>query len=319
MTAPYRPAWFERGGKIDAIVDVEENVLSAAAGIPPSSDLASTNALKGAALVGYDGAYATVKLALDAIVPALGLETSDTASFEVKRCRAVTSANMASFTGVSTTLDGLTLVAGNRVLVKAQSTPAQNGIYVVGTVTTGTAPWTRATDMAAASTAVNGMLFVVDAGTLGANTIHKLTNAGTITVATTGLTFETIPTSTQLPTLIPGKVTSVVGVEGAVTADTIEIACTVKDCNGTVITTQPEILVKTIAATANKGDLAAANVAVGTAGVTVNPATGANYMAIVPTVGGLFSFAVLDDQVESVIVEITGEGIRPSVQVITFA
>jgi hypothetical protein len=48
------------------------------------------------------------------------------------------------------TFDGITLSVGNRVLVKDQTTPAQNGIY---TVTTATSPWvlTRALDSDTAS------------------------------------------------------------------------------------------------------------------------------------------------------------------------
>ena len=52
-------------------------------------------------------------------------------------------ATTASITLVgSQTIDGVTVVVGDRVLVKNQSAPAQNGIYVVQTT-----PWTRSTDM----------------------------------------------------------------------------------------------------------------------------------------------------------------------------
>jgi hypothetical protein len=108
------------------------------------------------------------------------------------------------------------------------------------------------------------------------------------------------------------------GVEGAVTANTIEVVCALKDLAGAAITTQPRILVKSVAATPDKGDLAAAATPVGTAGVIVNPATGANYMMIVPTAGGLFTFAVANDQAEDVIVEITGPGVLPQVLNLTF-
>ncbi|MBA2706991.1 MAG: hypothetical protein H0U59_04205 [Gemmatimonadaceae bacterium] len=133
------------------------------------------------------------------------------------RVRTATTANMAAFTGVSTSLNGLTLVAGNRVLVCAQSTPAQNGIYVVGTVTTGTAPWTRAADMATAAVLPNGTLFMVDAGTTVANRVYKVTNAGTITVGTTSLTFERLLTSAELAAVTNGAGAALVGIEDAAT------------------------------------------------------------------------------------------------------
>lgn len=128
--------------------------------------------------------------ALDILAPsgsgAAG-EKSRTRFFAV---RAVTTSNVASFASVSTTLDGLTLVAGDRILVAAQSTGSQNGIYVVGTVAGGNAPWTRATDFAAAAVIPGEILFAVDAGTAGANRIYKTTVAGSITVGTTAITFE---------------------------------------------------------------------------------------------------------------------------------
>jgi len=54
--------------------------------------------------------------------------------------RAATTTNIASLSGILT-VDNVTLVAGNRVLVKDQTTASQNGIYVVAS-----GAWTRATD-----------------------------------------------------------------------------------------------------------------------------------------------------------------------------
>ena len=112
------------------------------------------------------------------------------------------------------------------------------------------------------------------------------------------------------------KIVSTVGAEAT---NAIEVACTVKNFLDVAVATQPKVLIKSIAATADKGDLAAAGTPVGTAGVTINPATGANYFQMTPTTSGTFSFKVTDDQAENVVVEITGEGIRPSVLVLTFA
>jgi hypothetical protein len=60
------------------------------------------------------------------------------------------------------TIDGVSVVAGNRVLVKDQSTASQNGIYVAAA-----GSWARAADMAAASNAAGGFTFV-EAGTVAA-------------------------------------------------------------------------------------------------------------------------------------------------------
>lgn len=62
--------------------------------------------------------------------------------------KAATTANVTLAGGAPNTLDGVALVANDRVLVKNQTTTNQNGIYVVTTLGTGAnGTWTRATDM----------------------------------------------------------------------------------------------------------------------------------------------------------------------------
>jgi hypothetical protein len=63
--------------------------------------------------------------------------------------KAATTANIATLAGSApNTLDGVTLIALDRVLVKDQTTAQQNGIYVVTTLGTGAnGTWTRATDL----------------------------------------------------------------------------------------------------------------------------------------------------------------------------
>jgi phage-related tail fiber protein len=163
--------------------------------MPNYADLASTSASKGASLVGIQDASGLVTgtTVETAITGDIAKGNGLSAMAPVRRVRAVTAANLASFAGVAELLDGVTLVEGDRVLVAAQSAPAENGIYVVGTVAAGVADWTRAADMAAAAVIPNGTIIVVDAGTAGANRIYKITNAGAITIATTGLTFARIP------------------------------------------------------------------------------------------------------------------------------
>lgn len=59
------------------------------------------------------------------------------------------------------TIDGIALIAGNRVLVKNQTTPSQNGIYVVGA-----GAWARSADQA---TPAIGDFTFVESGTVNAN------------------------------------------------------------------------------------------------------------------------------------------------------
>ena len=63
------------------------------------------------------------------------------------------------------TVDGVSLAAGNRVLVAGQSTATQNGIYLV--VDGGS--WTRATDFAAGEDAAGAFMFI-EKGTTNADT-----------------------------------------------------------------------------------------------------------------------------------------------------
>jgi hypothetical protein len=72
--------------------------------------------------------------------------------------RAATLANI-TLSGAQT-IDGVAVVAGERVLVKDQSTAADNGIYVVGT------PWTRAPDANTWDELVSALVFV-ESGSLG--------------------------------------------------------------------------------------------------------------------------------------------------------
>lgn len=83
------------------------------------------------------------------------------------------------------TVDGVTLVTGDRILLKDQTTASENGIYIVAA---SGAP-ARASDMAAASSAANASLFV-EAGTANADKNFVCTsNVGSDVVGTNNLTF----------------------------------------------------------------------------------------------------------------------------------
>jgi len=83
------------------------------------------------------------------------------------------------------TIDNVTLVAGDRVLVKNQATASENGIYVVQA--SGAA--VRATDADSADEVTPGMFTFVEEGDENADSGWVLTNNGTITLGTTGLDF----------------------------------------------------------------------------------------------------------------------------------
>lgn len=83
-------------------------------------------------------------------------------------------------------VDGYTLVAGDRVLVKDQDSAAENGIYVVNT----TGSPTRAIDADSDAKVTPGMFTFVEQGTLNADSGWVLITDGIITVGTTPLEFS---------------------------------------------------------------------------------------------------------------------------------
>ena len=105
--------------------------------------------------------------------------------------RVVTVANVNLSGGAPTSVDGVTLVANDRVLVTAQSTGSQNGIYRVKTLGTGSnGTWVRSKDADTNDDVTAGMVVMVTEGTTYADTQWKLTTNDAITVGTTSLTFS---------------------------------------------------------------------------------------------------------------------------------
>lgn len=87
-------------------------------------------------------------------------------------------------------VDGVTLVTGDRILIKNQSTASENGIYVVAA---SGAP-ARATDANTGSGLVNAGVFVSE-GTANADTLWTCTTNAPITVGSTGLAFTQLNTT----------------------------------------------------------------------------------------------------------------------------
>jgi len=84
------------------------------------------------------------------------------------------------------TIDGVTLVAGDRVLLKNQSTASENGIYVA--VASGGTP-ARSDDANASADVTSGMFVWVEEGTSNGDQGYVLTTNNVITLNTTDLTF----------------------------------------------------------------------------------------------------------------------------------
>lgn len=97
--------------------------------------------------------------------------------------RAATTANI-TLSGEQT-IDGVSVVTGDRVLVKEQSTASENGIYIVDS-----GAWTRATDFDDDAEVTGGAFTFVEEGTSHADSGWVLATDDPITVGTTALSFS---------------------------------------------------------------------------------------------------------------------------------
>jgi hypothetical protein len=95
--------------------------------------------------------------------------------------RVATTANI-TLSGAQT-IDGVSVVAGDRVLVKNQTAGAANGIYVAAT-----GAWTRSTDFDTGAEALGAATFVSE-GTAQGNQVWLNGTDGPITIGTTVLSF----------------------------------------------------------------------------------------------------------------------------------
>ena len=139
--------------------------------------------------------------------------------------RAATTANI-TLSGAQT-IDGVSVIAGDRVLVKDQSTASTNGIYVAAAST-----WSRATDADVDAEVHAGMFTFVEEGTLGADTGWVLTTNNPIIVGSTALAFAQFSGAGQLVAgaglTKTGNSVDAVGTSNRITvnADSIDIAST---------------------------------------------------------------------------------------------
>ena len=99
--------------------------------------------------------------------------------------RVATTANIA-LSGAQT-IDGVAVIAGDRVLVKSQTLAKDNGIYVAAN-----SAWVRAKDADASAEVTSGLIVSVEEGGTLANTIWQLITDGVIVLGTTALTFQNV-------------------------------------------------------------------------------------------------------------------------------
>ena len=125
---------------------------------------------------------AATKAYVDAVKQALDVKDS----VRVASTANVSLTNGSSGLEAGDAIDGVTLVAGDRVLLKNQTDASENGIYVA--VASGGNP-ARSTDANTSSEVTAGMFVFVTEGTTNADNGFVLTTNDTITLDTTDLTY----------------------------------------------------------------------------------------------------------------------------------
>ena len=136
-----------------------------------------------------------------------------------------------SGTQAALSIDGVTLLVTERVLVKNQSTAAQNGFYKVTTVGDGSTNWvlTRTPDADAASELTAGAFTFAEEGTANGDNGYVLATDGAVTLGTTAITFEQFSGAGQITAgnglTKSGNTIDAVGTANRITvnADTIDI------------------------------------------------------------------------------------------------
>jgi hypothetical protein len=108
--------------------------------------------------------------------------------------KAATTTNITLAGGAPTTVDGISILVNDSILVRSQSDPTQNGLYRVTTLGTGAnGTWTRRSDFNAANQISGGVLIFVEQGTANGNVFYYLPGGlGTVTVGSTALNFSNL-------------------------------------------------------------------------------------------------------------------------------
>jgi hypothetical protein len=106
-------------------------------------------------------------------------------SYILDDCKCATTANISSFSSASSTIDGITLETGDRILVKNQTDKTKNGIYYLKDSTSNT--WERTDDLNSSAELLPQLAVYVTSGTTNGSTNYriKLPTPRTITYSQT--------------------------------------------------------------------------------------------------------------------------------------
>ena len=154
-------------------------------GTQVTSTATELNLLDGITAIDTD--LSTVAGTHTTLVSALAAKTyidNTRSGLEVKDSVVVATTANITLSGTQT-IDGIAVTAGQRVLVKDQSTASQNGIYVVAA-----GAWSRSTDADTADELNSGCFFFVEKGTENADNGFVMSQDTAINFGTTAITFS---------------------------------------------------------------------------------------------------------------------------------
>lgn len=210
---------------------------------------------------------AASKAYVDAIASGLDLKAS---------VRVASTGNV-TISSPGASIDGVSLSAGNRVLLKDQTTGSQNGIYLWNGAAVA---MTRATDADSSAEVTSGMFVFVEEGSANADQGFALTTNNPITLGTTALVFTQISGA--------GQITAGVGLQKS--GNQLSIDSTVATLAGSQTLTNKTLTAPSISSPTGlvKGDVGLGNVD-NTSDATKNAAaaTLSNKTLTTPTISDL--------------------------------
>jgi hypothetical protein len=166
-----------------------------------------------------DASHVATKAYVDSFVQGLDTKAS---------VRLATTGSNITLSNSTTTLDGQTIVDGDRILVKDQTDATENGIYDAST----SGSWSRSSDADGNSEVTPGLFVFVEEGTNNGDNGYVLTTDGTITLGSTDIVFQQFSGAGQITAgdglTKTGNTIDVVGTANRITvnANDVDIAST---------------------------------------------------------------------------------------------
>jgi hypothetical protein len=208
---------------------ISDALVAAGANIALSKIAGGTSLVKNDGSVPFTAVVAGIDPTLPAHLATKNYVDSIAVGLDVKASvRVATTANIA-LTGTQT-IDGIAVIAGDRVLVKNQTTATQNGIYIVAA-----GAWARSSDADNSITGevTAGLHTFVEQGTINATSGWVLATANPIVLGTTSLAFAQFSGSGTYSAgnglTLTGSQFNVISANGGISSTAGQIALTLAD------------------------------------------------------------------------------------------